>query len=385
MGELSKQMVKVSVIVPVYKGEKYIIDMVEQIEACSNKSCCEVELLFVNDYPEDKLKQYSSDFINIIVLNTDINRGIHGARVEGLKHASGEFVWFLDQDDKVNDEFLEVQIPLLLSKTVDAVVCGASREGKSVYDALISLSDAVELDFMLEQGNFIVSPGQVLIKKDSIPNIWTENILRINGVDDWFLWLCMLNNGCKFVANDRMLYEHVDDGGNASSNTYRMFQSENEMLETIRQKQLLEDDIIERLANCISKIQYGQICLLDKFRRMFFVYDKWMMLKSEKKFVSDYLMKKGFRKIGIYGLGYIGKQLLAELEGSNIEIVYCVDRNAKFVWSKYEVITDIDKTKDVDFYIVTVLDGADHLCDLIQSNTGVYAKPFIELLEEMGE
>ena len=376
-------MVKVSVIVPLYKGKKYILDMIQQIEACSNKMSCEVELIFVNDYPEDVLESYGSNLINVVVLNTDINRGIHGARVEGLKHASGEFVWFLDQDDRVNDDFLKEQISALMNSDADAVVCGAVREGKSVYDSAVSLVQAVDLNFMLENGNFIVSPGQVLIRKDRIPYAWRDHILKINGVDDWFLWLCMLNEGCEFEVDDKDLYEHIDDGGNASSNTYRMFQSENEMLDIIIENHLFDDSNIERLSYCISKMQRNQICLLDKFRRMFFVYDDWMRLNSEGKNITSYLQKTEVKKIGIYGLGYIGKQLAAEIANSNIELVYCVDKNASFISSQYEILPDIDTTKEVELYVVTVLDGAEDICDLIRSNTGVCAKSFTLLLEEV--
>lgn len=75
----------VTVIVPVYYGQKYIRNIIKQVESASRHMAPEdtVELLLANDAPDAPIEEneYSSEFIKIVVLNTDINRGIHGARV----------------------------------------------------------------------------------------------------------------------------------------------------------------------------------------------------------------------------------------------------------------------------------------------------------------
>ena len=78
----------VSVIIPIYKGERYIpywLDILSKnVEKLEGN---EAEVLFINDYPAEELQQITSslDFC-AKVYNTNINRGIHGARVYGLEH-----------------------------------------------------------------------------------------------------------------------------------------------------------------------------------------------------------------------------------------------------------------------------------------------------------
>ena len=59
---------------------------------------------------------------------------------------------------------------------------------------------ATDLDCHYYYNNLIRSPGQVLIRKSSIPEYWSEHTLIHNGSDDAFLWILML---CNF-----MLFKH---------------------------------------------------------------------------------------------------------------------------------------------------------------------------------
>lgn len=80
-------MEKTSIIVPIYRGGKYIDGMIAQIEDCAAKcdSVCALELLFVNDDPPEPVGNLASEMMEIKVIETERNRGIHGARVRGLE------------------------------------------------------------------------------------------------------------------------------------------------------------------------------------------------------------------------------------------------------------------------------------------------------------
>ena len=120
----------ISIIVPIYHGKQYIDAIIAQIEKCIKKleKKYMVELLLVNDAPEEKLGEYCSESMDIVVLNTDCNRGIHGARVRGLESCQGEFVLFLDQDDKITEDYLQSQISKM--DNCDAIVCRAIHAKK---------------------------------------------------------------------------------------------------------------------------------------------------------------------------------------------------------------------------------------------------------------
>ena len=72
----------VSIIVPLYHGNQYIPRLIQMAEACQKvlDDSISLELILSNDAPgQDIEKDVHSDSIDIIVLNTKINRGIQGA------------------------------------------------------------------------------------------------------------------------------------------------------------------------------------------------------------------------------------------------------------------------------------------------------------------
>ena len=220
----------ISIIVPIYKGKKYINDIVNQIEKCVKKlDGQQVELLLVNDYPKDILENQKSKLISIRVFNTDKNLGIQGARIKGIRFCEGKYILMLDQDDRISDNYLKSQMKVISDGNADAVICRARENGRSIYNVSNPFERTVDINYMYTGGNAIVSPGQVLLKKESISQMWLENILTHSGADDWFLWLCMFAEGKRMVLNDEELYEHVISGNNFSWNSEEMIQSENEI------------------------------------------------------------------------------------------------------------------------------------------------------------
>ena len=82
--------------------------------------------------------------------------------------------------------------------------------------------------------DFIVSPGQCLIKKNSIPMEWRRCVMKKNGADDYLLWLLMFNNKMSVSVNDAFVYTHKYTGGNISADLEVMFQSSLELLELLK-------------------------------------------------------------------------------------------------------------------------------------------------------
>jgi len=106
----SKQfiMVKVSVILPIYNVAPYLD---ETFESLLNQTLQEIEIIAVNDGSTDN----SQDYINkYAALDSRIksyyqnNQGLSGARNTGMKHCKGEFVYFMDADDVIDINALEL-------------------------------------------------------------------------------------------------------------------------------------------------------------------------------------------------------------------------------------------------------------------------------------
>lgn len=102
----------VSVIMPVYNGEKYIA---EAIESILNQTFQDFELLIINDYSSDEtvsvINKYRDKRIKLI--HNDLNLGLARVRNVGIQNSKGKYIAWLDSDDISLDTRLEKQVNLL--------------------------------------------------------------------------------------------------------------------------------------------------------------------------------------------------------------------------------------------------------------------------------
>lgn len=105
--------------------------------------------------------------------------------------------------------------------------------------------------------------------------------------------------------------------------------------------------------------------LADKHLKMFFVMKQWVKVKQEGKNLASYFDKQGYRSIAIYGMSYIGETLLEELDGSEIEVKYAIDRNVEGVYAEITVVSMEDMLDKVDAVIVTVLTSFEEIKSML--------------------
>ena len=116
-------MPKISVIVPVYKVEAYLQECVDSILAQTFE---DFELILVDDGSPDNCgaicDAYAGKDSRVKVIHQE-NQGLSGARNTGIEASKGEFLTFVDSDDMVSPQYLEVLINLFCDNT-DVAVCG---------------------------------------------------------------------------------------------------------------------------------------------------------------------------------------------------------------------------------------------------------------------
>lgn len=181
---------RISILVPIYGTEAYI-------EKCSrslfSQDYEDVQFIFVDDCTKDQavqvltrvLEEYPDRKPQTSIIRHPNNLGLGGARLTGLQHATGDYVWFVDSDDFIADHAL---------RTLDQYM----QEG---YD-LIAFS------FIEESGSTSI---QREIKELTIPNlltdrvcpsIWKEVVKRSLMLDNEILPIVGLN----FAEDLQMLY-----------------------------------------------------------------------------------------------------------------------------------------------------------------------------------
>ena len=100
-------MVKVSIIIPVYNTAKYLEDC---LESASEQTLKDIEIIIVNDdstdNSEDIIKKFC-DKDNRFNYFKQTHKGVSSARNKGIELAKGEYIFFLDSDDIVAEDYFE--------------------------------------------------------------------------------------------------------------------------------------------------------------------------------------------------------------------------------------------------------------------------------------
>lgn len=117
----------ISVIVPVYKVEKYLSRCIESI---LNQTFTDFELILVDDGSPDQsgviCDSYAKKDNRIHVIHKE-NGGLSSARNAGIEAAQGEYVFFVDSDDIIHEQSLEILYREIQSKHADIVMGLISR------------------------------------------------------------------------------------------------------------------------------------------------------------------------------------------------------------------------------------------------------------------
>lgn len=102
-------MMKVSIVIPVYNIEKYLSRLLECVQ---NQSFKDFEAIIVNDGSTDQSLSVIEPFLTdrrFSVITTP-NRGLASARNKGIETAKGEYIYFLDSDDLIAPNLIEILV-----------------------------------------------------------------------------------------------------------------------------------------------------------------------------------------------------------------------------------------------------------------------------------
>lgn len=123
-------MKKISIIIPVYNVECFVERCILSCEK-QNLKQEEFELIVVNDGSVDSslniIKELALKYANIKILNQE-NQGLSMARNNGFKRASGQYVWFVDSDDWIEENCLRELYRILKRDDLDALTLSYSHD-----------------------------------------------------------------------------------------------------------------------------------------------------------------------------------------------------------------------------------------------------------------
>lgn len=116
-------MYKVSVIIPIYNVEEYLPKCLDSVV---NQTYKNLEIICVNDCSPDNcdriLQEYAAKDERIKIINREKNGGLSAARNTGMDAATGEYIYFIDSDDWIDDDYIEKMVEAATNNHAEVVV-----------------------------------------------------------------------------------------------------------------------------------------------------------------------------------------------------------------------------------------------------------------------
>jgi glycosyltransferase involved in cell wall biosynthesis len=287
------EMDKISIIVPIYNGEKYLCRCIDSL---LTQSYTNVEIILINDGSTDSTFEicvnYEKKDKRIRVLSQK-NQGQSVARNYGISVAQGAFYSFVDADDYVNKNYIMRLHELLIQNNADISMCGftyffdfevfeSAVQTSEIRKELIENHDILVRMHTEKDEPFVVVWGK-LFKKE----LWNNIRFPAGRIcEDYSVLYQLFNNTKRIVKSDEVLYYYFRN--NQESSTYIL---NKKFYEDI---QYVLDQEIEYMLNC----GHEDIVILVKKRYLYWILDYYGKIRKTNK-------DEGRKLLGKYRLIYM--------------------------------------------------------------------------------
>lgn len=227
----------VSVIVPIYNMEKYIKACVNSIVTQSYNN---LEIILVNDGSKDTssiiCEQIAKNNPNVLLINQE-NQGVSLARNNGIEHARGEYLLFVDADDTVPPDAIRTMVEAAEAHNADLIIGKASKNEDIPIGVFTGESF---LRKVLEDNPMAYSVWRILFKREFVQNLrFPEGYIAHE--DSYFVFLCALKKP-KVLTINKVVYNYtiVNNSASRSGFTTKKYDDICQLLEK-KEKIIIKD------------------------------------------------------------------------------------------------------------------------------------------------
>ena len=200
-------MAKVSIIMPVYNGSKFIRDSIGSI---LDQTFTDIEMIAVNDGSKDdslavlhSIKDGNNTPIQMVIIDQE-NGGICSSRNAGLAAASGEYIMFIDQDDFYDKDAVAVLLERIEKDNTDIAIAGF----KYVDPSRKELNRMV-LDARYAWSKFRITTPWARIYRKSVIDRYNISFMITKISEDLYFNYVFLSYTDKISILERTVYEWV--------------------------------------------------------------------------------------------------------------------------------------------------------------------------------
>lgn len=215
----------ISVIIPMYNAEKYIEECIKKI---LNQTINNFEIVIVNDGSTDNSVEICNKYAeldNRIKVISISNSGVSNARNVGFRESIGDYILWIDADDMMKENMLELLYNNIENLKADISTCSVEKvdifgNKENIYfsgqNTVFNQDDAIKsfcLSREINSGIWVK-----LFKRSLIENIKFDNKLKINE-DRLFIFEALMQSK-KIVYIDKPLYIYVKRENSATTKEF---------------------------------------------------------------------------------------------------------------------------------------------------------------------
>lgn len=269
MGLLQKTMKLISVIIPAYNCESFIK---ETLESVFNQTigAQHLEVIVINDGSKDAtldiLKEYESQD-KIILVDTP-NRGVSAARETGRNLAKGEYIQYLDSDDLLTFDKIEIQYKALKENKADVAYGDWQKFSEKLINGnnekilLEKIERQIEGDEEIALfTDFWCPPAAILYSKSIVDKIGTWN-MNLPIIQDARYFLDAAIHKGKFVYTKGVMAEYRVSEGTSLSQRHGEVKFVNDIFTNAKQvHELWKEELAARKDKADAIISCYRYCI----------------------------------------------------------------------------------------------------------------------------
>ncbi len=270
---------KISVIVPIFKVEKYLSRCVDSL---INQTYKNIEIILVDDGSPDKCPEICDDYAkkdNRIMVVHKKNGGLSDARNVGMKLISGELTSFIDSDDYVSLDFFETLYNTMVLENSDIVECNVVK----FYED--SLFDNYDDDLKITNYNTINGLSALISQSSFHQHVWNKlyksklildipyAVGKLN--EDEFWTYQIFGRAKKITKINKTMYYYFQRESSIMGNKYNLRRLDALEAKSIRQKyiehnfrELSYQAKVDFFASCIFACQSSMKYLSSKDKKV---------------------------------------------------------------------------------------------------------------------
>lgn len=273
---------KVSLIVPVFNSANRLEKCIQSL---INQTYKNIEFIFVDDESTDNSVDIIKKYMNMdnrIILIFQKNQGPNIARKNGIEHASGEYILFVDSDDWIGLETIEILVEKLKKYKVDIIKFRYIKEpSKEIMPNLFEKNDVLIRDNKSEIYDTLITTTlfnevwNEIVKKEIVVSSISSR--KINIGEDALLNYEIFSKAESILVTNDVLYHYFEnpygitknlDNKKIIKNIVDIFEVYEEKFYYLNKWNLNENKYLKETANKLLKFIVGQLFKLYRINEM---------------------------------------------------------------------------------------------------------------------